>query len=102
MITEQDYDLVVLDIRMPELDGIETLGEILKNKKNTPVIIHTAYSHYTSAFLTWAADAYVTKSSDLNALKENVKETLMECAKKKDFPRQVYSDEIGTSQFCSF
>lgn len=70
------YDLVVLDIRMPEMDGIEALGKILSRDKKIPIIIYTAYSNYKSNFMTWTADAYITKSSDLKELKDKIKEIL--------------------------
>lgn len=80
MVTGQKYDLVVLDIRMPGMDGIEALGKIVSHHKKTSVIIHTSYSNYKSNFMTWIADAYVVKSSNLSELKEKVKELLVECA----------------------
>jgi DNA-binding response OmpR family regulator len=80
MVTKKEYDLVILDIRMPEMDGIEALGQILSRQKKTPIIIYTAYSNYKSNFMTWTANAYVTKSSNLNELKEKVREVLTECA----------------------
>ncbi len=70
------YDMVILDIRMPEMDGIEALGKILSRDKKIPVIIHTAYSNYKSNFMTWTADAYVTKSSNLDELKTKIAEIL--------------------------
>ena len=51
------YDCVILDIRMPEMDGIEALGKILSRDKKVPIIIYTAYSNYKSNFMTWTADA---------------------------------------------
>ncbi len=75
-VKKNKYDLVILDIRMPEMDGIEALGKILSRDKKIPIIIYTAYSNYKSNFMTWTADAYVTKSSDLNELKEKIKEIL--------------------------
>lgn len=69
-------DLVILDIVMPEMDGIETLGKIVSRYKKTPVILHTAYPYYHSDFITWLADAFVVKSSDLSVLKKTVKELL--------------------------
>jgi DNA-binding response OmpR family regulator len=68
------YDCVVLDIRMPEMDGIEALGKILSRDKKVPIIIYTAYSNYKSNFMTWTADAYITKSSNLKELKDKIKE----------------------------
>ena len=68
------YDCVVLDIRMPEMDGIEALVKILSRDKKVPIIIYTAYSNYKSNFMTWTADAYITKSSNLKELKDKIKE----------------------------
>jgi len=65
-------DLVILDIQMPGINGIETLDEILSYNKQLPVILHTAYSNYKDNFMSWAADAYVVKSSKLDELKKQI------------------------------
>ena len=70
------YDLVVLDIGMPEMDGLETLGRMLSMDNKLPVILNTAYPSYKDNFMSWAADAYVVKSSDLTELKTKIKESL--------------------------
>jgi len=67
------FDLVILDIRMPVMDGIETLGAILEQRKDVKIIINTAYGSYKDNFLTWAADAYLIKSSSLDDLLKKVK-----------------------------
>jgi DNA-binding response OmpR family regulator len=69
-------DLIVLDIRMPVMDGMEALGEIIDQKKSIPVFIHSAYSSYKDDFMSWAADGFVVKSSDLTELKNTIKEHL--------------------------
>ena len=69
-------DLIVLDISMPGMDGIEALGKILAKDKSMPVILNTAYSTYKDNFMTWSADAYVVKSGDLTELKAKIKEVL--------------------------
>ncbi|MCM8808821.1 MAG: response regulator [Candidatus Omnitrophica bacterium] len=76
LIEKDDFDLLVLDIKMPQMDGIETLGKILTKKRNIPIIIYTAYPQYKEQFLTWAADEYIIKSADLTNLKEKVKSVL--------------------------
>jgi len=67
-------DLVILDIVMPVMDGMETLGRILGKDRKIPIILNTSYSGYQQDFMSWAADAYITKSSDLSELKKKIKE----------------------------
>jgi len=78
------FDLIILDIRMPEMDGIETLGKIANRYKKTPVILHTAYPEYRNQSTASLADAFVLKSSDLSLLKKTVKELLEEKKKRKE------------------
>ena len=74
LVASEALDLVILDIRMPGMDGLEALPRILGIKEGLPVIMNTAYSQYQDSFMSWAADAYVVKSSDLTELKEKIKE----------------------------
>jgi len=69
-------DLVVLDIKMPGMDGIEALGRILARDSAIPVILNSAYSSYKDSFMSWSADAYVIKSSDLTELKSRIRSIL--------------------------
>ncbi|MDA0709777.1 MAG: response regulator [bacterium] len=69
-------DLLVLDVRMPGMDGIEALNKILGINNQLPVILNTAYSNHKDNYLTWSADAYVVKSSDLAELKNAIKNVL--------------------------
>ena len=73
MVAAEPLDLVILDIRMPGMDGLEALPRILGIKEGLPVIMNTAYSQYQDSFMSWAADAYVVKSSDLTELKDKIK-----------------------------
>ncbi len=75
-------DIVVMDIRMPEMDGIEALGRLVARYKDLPVILNTAYSSYRDDFRTWAAEAYVVKSSDLSELKAKIRDILEKRAKR--------------------
>lgn len=75
-VEKEKLDLVILDIRMPGMDGLEALPRILGMKEGLPVILHTAYTQYKESFMSWAADAYVVKSSDLNELKQKIKELI--------------------------
>ena len=69
-------DLLILDIQMPGMDGIEALSHILGKNNQLPVILNTAYSNYKDNFMTWSADAYVVKSSDLTELKTTIHDIL--------------------------
>jgi two-component SAPR family response regulator len=68
---------------MPKMDGLEAIGKIIELNKSIPIIINTAYSTYKDDFMSWAADAYVVKSYDLDSLKSTIKEVLN---KKKSKP----------------
>ncbi|MBM3298614.1 MAG: response regulator, partial [Deltaproteobacteria bacterium] len=75
-VEENPPDLIVLDIQMPGMDGIELLERLLGRDKGIPIILNTAYSHYKDDFSTWGADAYVVKSSDTSKLKAEIKRLL--------------------------
>jgi len=66
-------DVVVLDLAMPGMDGLELLGRLLGINNRLPVVIHTAHPNYQDSFMSWAADAYVIKHSDLSELKDIVR-----------------------------
>jgi two-component system response regulator (stage 0 sporulation protein F) len=69
-------DLIILDIVMPKMDGMETLGRILKKDRTVPVILHTSHPGYQEDFFSWAADAFVIKSADIKELKGKIRELL--------------------------
>jgi len=70
-------DLVIMDINLPQrMDGIESMSRILSHNKDMPVILNTGYSEYQDSFMSWAADAYVLKSADIEPLVEAVENAL--------------------------
>ena len=73
---EKKPDLVVLDIKLTGMSGLEILGEMLKVKKDIHVVINSAYPNFQREFSTWGADAYLVKSSDTTVLRETVKSIL--------------------------
>jgi DNA-binding response OmpR family regulator len=70
--------LVVLDIKMPGMDGLEVMNRMLSMNNQLPIILNTAYASYKDNFTTWSADAYVVKSADLTQFKNKVEEILKE------------------------
>ncbi len=82
-VASENPDIVLLDIRMPRMDGLEAIGKIIELNKNIPIIINSAYSTYKDDFMSWAADAYVVKSYDLDTLKTTIREVLEKKGRKK-------------------
>ena len=62
-------DLLILDIKLMDYDGLELLQTIRVHHHNLPVILCTAYDTYKVDPRTLAADYYVIKSFDLTELK---------------------------------
>lgn len=72
----RDVDLVILDIKMDGMDGLEVLEELRSRVNGIPVILNSAYSTYKNDFTSWLADAYLVKSADLGELKSKIRELL--------------------------
>jgi DNA-binding NtrC family response regulator len=90
-LKDNTVHVVLLDIAMPGMDGIETLGKILDHDNQMPVILNTAYSSYKDDFMTWAAEAYVIKSHDTDELHRAIAEVLT----KRGLPVPSAPSEAG-------
>ena len=64
-ISNNDYDIVLLDISLPDINGLEVLKEIKKRKRNLPVLILSMYpeENYAARALKGGAQGYLTKAS---------------------------------------
>lgn len=82
-IDQVSPDLVVMDIRMPGMNGIEAMGRIMDRYPKIPVVLNTAYSSYKENFLSWTAAAYVVKSSDTGELRSTILQ-ILEKRKQRD------------------
>lgn len=73
--THRCYDLIVLDLMLPRMDGLAVLRGIRSNKDQTPVLILTAKSETASKIdlLNAGADDYLSKPFDLGELLARVK-----------------------------
>ena len=73
-LNEDSYDLVLLDIKLPDMSGIYLLGEILQNHPHTPVVMVTGVIDIDTAVLSMkmGASDYIVKPFDLNKLNTSV------------------------------
>jgi len=74
MVRENNPDLVILDIGMPEKNGLEIIGDIARINGGTPVIVNTAYPLFKLDYRAHHAATWVEKSSDLSSLKSAVRQ----------------------------
>lgn len=72
-IEEEGPDLIVLDIKMVDYNGLDLLQDIRNRYNNLPVILCTAYDTFKEDMKSIAADFYVIKSFDLTELKNKIK-----------------------------
>ena len=77
-ILKEDYDLIILDIKMPDLNGLEVVEKIRELKKTTPVSICSAFKHLEDDYVikSGAVSAYLTKPVNLAEMRATVKELL--------------------------
>ena len=69
-------DVVVLDIKMVDVSGLDVLQEVRNKYYDLPVILCSAYGSYKGDIKSIAADYYVVKSSDLTELKNKIRTAL--------------------------
>jgi len=67
---------IIMDIRMPAMDGIESMNAILGRDRQIPIILNTAFPDYKQNYMTWGAEEYLIKSSDFSELKRKIREVL--------------------------
>ncbi len=81
---EADYDLVLLDVRLPKLDGLDVLSRIRERRPDAAVVMMTAYGseQVAAEALRRGADDYITKPLDEGELTAAVSGTLKKAAQR--------------------
>jgi CheY-like chemotaxis protein len=69
-------DIVILDIHMPGMNGIEVLRQMKQQRPDVPVILSSAFQEFQSDISSWASEEYIVKSGNLDGLKDAVKRLL--------------------------
>lgn len=74
-IKKEDYDLVLCDIKMPKMDGVEVLEAVKKIKPETPIVMISGHGDLDTAVNTMRLGAfdYISKPPDLNRLLNTVR-----------------------------
>ena len=78
MIKNNDYDLVLCDIKMPKMDGVEVLEKAKKIKPEIPFVMISGHGDIDTAVNTMRLGAfdYISKPPDLNRLLNTVRNAL--------------------------
>ncbi len=77
-IKEHDYDLILCDIKMPKMDGVEVLEAVKKLKPEIPMVMISGHGDLDTAVNTMRMGAfdYISKPPDLNRLLNTVRNAL--------------------------
>ena len=106
--TEEDYSAVLLDIKMPDLDGIEFLEELRQKKPDVPVIIMTGYPSIANAaaIVRLGVSDYITKPFTPEQITQSVRRLLIRHGEnltdRSDLPSAVARPWVGPGADCLF
>ncbi len=69
-LKNQEFDLVLTDLKMPDMDGLDLTGKIRSLYRDLPIIIMTGYPSVDSAVaaIRSKVDDYIIKPFNINAL----------------------------------
>lgn len=100
MVNNQDIDVVILDVLMPERDGIETLREIKRIKPLTEVIMLTGHGTVDTAIqgMKLAAFDYLMKPTDTTELVEKINKAHQRKKEQEERIRQAEVDRLVKSR----
>jgi heavy metal response regulator len=94
-----EYDLILLDIMLPKLDGMEVLRQIRRNGSNVPILMLTARDSVEDIIsgLDGGSDDYLTKPFSFDELVARVRALLRRRAKEKTDLLMVGDLSLSTS-----
>ena len=86
---DRQIDMVLLDVRLPGMSGLETLDEIRKRARALPVLLLTAYADLRQAVVAMksGADDYLAKPVDLEELQTAICDALLSDGQRRSSVR---------------
>jgi len=104
-VKNEDYDLILCDIKMPKMDGVEVLEAVKKIKPEIPMVMISGHGDLETAINTMRLGAfdYISKPPDLNRLLNTVRNALDKkqlVVENKILKKKVYKnyEMIGNSE----
>ena len=110
-LKKSDYDVIIMDIKMPKMDGMETLERVLTLKGDTPVIMISGHGDINTAVeaVKKGAFDFIQKPPDLNRLLITIRNALDKSnliIEKKVLQKKIrkakVQDIVGKSKGISF
>ena len=101
---EQHFDLVLLDVMLPEVSGIQICEQIRLTDSETPIIFLTAKDAAPDRIkgLKVGADDYLTKPFNLEELLLRVEKLIKRASKRPEFTKESYNFGTNEVNFVSF
>ena len=99
---EENFDMVLLDLKLPKMDGLETLKKLKRKSSSTEVIMITGHGEIDSAVasIKLGARDYVTKPFKLDELLALAKQAVEDRrASSDDGKKTAASDRMGAAKF---
>jgi DNA-binding NtrC family response regulator len=100
LLEREDYDVVITDINMKGMSGVELTDRVAKNRKDTPVIVMTAFGSLETAIATMRAGAFdfITKPFEIEQLIVAVERAVQNKALREEVKRLKLEVEVARAK----
>jgi diguanylate cyclase (GGDEF)-like protein len=100
MLQQQDYDLIITDINMPNMNGIDLIAKIRNDDNNIAILVLSAYneSNYFIQTIKLGIDGYLLKPLDINQFVDTIYRTIKQIhiAKENETYKNTLIDLVNS------
>jgi diguanylate cyclase (GGDEF)-like protein len=100
MLQQQDYDLIITDINMPKMNGIDLIAKIRNDDNNIAILVLSAYneSNYFIQTIKLGIDGYLLKPLDINQFVDTIYRTIKQIhiAKENETYKNTLIDLVNS------